>query len=193
MISFIIIYFTCRVLPEDSYFKPSQIFNCVNDDYSPEICICDENRHGKDDKILCGFPEDEFLDADETSAIIRPVVMPQVEETCRSTRGKRKAGSTGYSDELVNAHDFFNYTFDDGSTFMYKEVDWPTKSGITEAQAREACENEVQNSLSYNICISKVKADIIITSCVEDIKVNICRMYKLCYVLLNWIIMNLYL
>ena len=116
------------------------------------------------DKILCGFPEDEYLDDGETAVD----TVPLATDACTHTRQRRNTQERG-SDEL--AHSFFDYTYDDGSNFVFEEVHWPTDSGITEEEDHRVCRNAVESSPAYKTCINMVQADDLITSCVEDVKV----------------------
>ena len=51
------------------------------------------------------------------------------------------------------------------------DLTWPTPSGITEAQARARCEQEVQGTQLFSHCSQSQLHTNIIDSCVEDVQV----------------------
>ena len=49
---------------------------------------------------------------------------------------------------------------------------WPTPSGITEQQARDACQRTLESSAAYNICREYVDLEPVVVLCVRDIQVR---------------------
>ena len=54
---------------------------------------------------------------------------------------------------------------------------WPTPSGITEQQARDACQRALANYAAYNICREYVDLEQLIVMCALNVQVRDCFVY----------------
>ena len=68
--------------------------------------------------------------------------------------------------------DMFDYEYDDGTNYQYIPKTWPTPSNITEAQARQTCEESLAQSAALDKCKGLVNVTTIIQACMFDIKVR---------------------
>ena len=66
---------------------------------------------------------------------------------------------------------FSSYTYDYGDDYQYVPATWPTHSGITEDQARAACQGNLAESPALDTCGDLVDTGPLIESCIMDVKV----------------------
>ena len=64
-------------------------------------------------------------------------------------------------------------------------AEWPTPSGVTEAQARDRCEGNLQTSSVYTTCVNETldteRTDELIYACMMDIKASINSLNSFAY------------
>ena len=91
--------------------------------------------------------------------------------TRRRRRSVEDEGPPFSDDTVVD----LTYSFDHGLDYHPRaDWTWPTESGISEGQAREACENAIQGLGSYEKCSTEAQVDQepVVRTCMADIKVS---------------------
>jgi len=63
------------------------------------------------------------------------------------------------------------------SDVVFHEEAWPTPSGITEQQARDACQRTLESYAAYNICREYVDLEQLIAMCALNVQVRDCFVY----------------
>ena len=76
-----------------------------------------------------------------------------------------------YSDD-VEDNLLSSYTFDYGEDSVFVAASWPTPNNITEEQARQACQGDMEQSAALTMCGNLIDTAPIQESCVTDVQVR---------------------
>lgn len=70
-----------------------------------------------------------------------------------------------------------SYTFYFGDGLLPPSLTWPTPSGITEDEARTACEGALTGSAVYDLCAGHTEdneTSALVSSCMVELLVSVC-------------------
>jgi len=90
-----------------------------------------------------------------------------------SRRWKRNAAEQEPTDDDVIMPDDFPIPSPPDTTDFPPPRTWPTASGITEQQARDACQRLLEGYAAYDICRQHVDLEPVIGACVLNIKASL--------------------
>ena len=90
----------------------------------------------------------------------------------RSRRRKRAAVEQEVEDDDIILPDEFPIPPTPNITEFPPPPTWPTPSGITEQQARDACQRVLESYAAYNVCREFVDVESVVTTCVLNVQVG---------------------
>jgi len=154
-----------RLQPHESYINGHRFIpRCVHLVESATVCRCVKN--GTSHFLDCSSDDEQ-----EEVRIFRTTGT----ESCLSDgfgrRKKRSVSEQDVVDDDVILPDDIPIPPTPNTTEFPPPPTWPTASGITEQQARDACVKVLENYAAYNICREYVDLELVVEPCVLNIQV----------------------
>jgi len=153
-----------RLDPEDSYIN-GHVFtpHCVYAGQMATICRCEDGHSS----FNCTTDNNQ-----EKIRIFRTVGTDSCSPSDGFVRRRKRdvADQEVVDDDVILPTDFPVPPTPNNTDEFPPPLTWPTPSGITEQQAREACLGIVGSSAAYSICSQHVDLEPVVTPCVLNIQ-----------------------
>jgi len=164
-----------RLDPEDSYIN-GHVFtpHCVSAGQMATVCRCEDRRSVFD----CTTDANQ-----EEIRIFRTIGTDSCSPSDGFVRRRKRdvVDQEVVDDDVILPTDFPVPPTPDITDDFPPPPTWPTPSGITEQQAREACLEIMGSSAAYNICSQHIDLEPVVSPCVLNIQARTSFVSRHCH------------